>query len=101
RRRVGPPLLRPLLHPAPSGPRPARRPLLCAASGWQNTIPSLVIATCCHLRLVGAHCCRRLNLGLAKAVWPTRAIGDGTLFARAFRSERQEFRLGSTVGDLS
>src|SRR5207253_4176070 len=101
RRCCGRPLLRTLLHPARSAPCPARCALLCAALGRENTIPSLVIATRCHLRLVGAHCCRRLNLGLARAVWPTRAIGDGTLFARAFRPERQDFRLGSNVEDLS
>jgi hypothetical protein len=94
RRCSGRALLRALLHPTDSAPCFACRAVLRAALDPKDAAASLVITTFSHLCLVGAHHCCLLNLALASAGGAARTEGDGTLFARAFCSKRQDFRLG-------
>src|SRR5439155_23049502 len=94
-------LLRALLHPADSAPCFACWAVLRAALDRKDATASLVITTFSHLRLVGAHHCCLLNLALASAGCAARTVGDGTLFARAFCSKRQDFRLGPLRENLS
>ena len=85
--------LRALLHPTNSAPQLACRTVLRAALDRTDTVALLVVTTCSHLCLVGGYHCCLLYLALARGC-TTRSVRDGTLFARAFCSERQDFRLG-------
>src|SRR5437588_488674 len=93
RHRGGLAFLRALLHPTSSAAQLACRAVLRATLDRTDAIALLVVTAWCHLRLVsGDHCCL-LYLALARDS-TTRSVRDGTLFARAFCSERQDFRLG-------
>src|SRR6266550_7022207 len=85
--------LRALLHPTDSAPCATCRAVLRAPLDRTDAIALLVVTTSSHLRLVGGYHCCLLYLALARGC-TTRSVRDGTLFARAFCSERQNFRLG-------
>src|SRR5262249_29535830 len=95
------PLLPSLLCPIDSSACTARGILLCATLVPDDSAAPLAAATWDNLPVPGSRSYYLLNHPLPRLGCAAQTVGDRTLFARAFCSKRQDFRLGSEREDLS